>query len=139
MQITKINNTSFKQTFMPMYTKYTDTQKKVADEINREMENYKPTEALLKQNRRDFLVSRLGSNNSLRVFNCVMEYNYSCFQYRFEDPIYIGKYDKNHPFKREDIDNALKSPAKNHIKAGIMFSLASLFTALGLMKLLRRI
>ncbi len=142
MQISKINNTSFKQTFMHRRERYTDSQKRIADNIESEIDKYESLGALQNKprgERPDFMVARLGSKDSLRVFRCKMEYNYEAFQYLMKNPLYIGKYDENNKFKSEDIDEARKHSVKNTIKAGVLFSLASMLSAFGLKKLLRKI
>lgn len=136
MKINQINNTNFKQTYMPNYKRYTDIQKGIVEDIETKMSTY---EAKKEVSRPDILIARLGNKDSLYVFSCHKSYDYNTLSDSYENRLYVGKYDRNHPFNPEDIEKAQKYPRLNSFKAIALTVLATITASLGFAKKIHRI
>ncbi|MCM1003864.1 MAG: hypothetical protein NC408_05915 [Candidatus Gastranaerophilales bacterium] len=138
MKINQINNTNFKQTFMPNYNRYTDIQKEIGDDIAAKMDVYEKNqdrnnkEVANETYRPDILVARLGNKDSLHVFSCLKNFDYNTMRDLYMNKLYVGKYDKEHPFNPEDIEKAKKHSNLNSFKATALTFLAAVTAALGL-------
>lgn len=124
MQVNQINNTTFKQTFMPGYSNYTDIQKKIGNDIESKTASLDVSynEVPL---RPDLLVTRCGKTDSLHVFSCYRNYDYRRMSDFYENRLFVGKYDINHPFQVEDIAKAKSKATVNSIKARVITFIAT--------------
>lgn len=129
MKINQINNTNFKQTYMPNYNRYTDVQKQIGDDIKAKMDAYEIENESFNS---DILVTRLGKKNSLYVFRCHKSFDYKSMSDVYANKLFVGKYDTKHSFNPEDIEKANNSLVLNSLKTMALTFLATVTATLGL-------
>lgn len=137
MRTNQINNTNFKQVFMPGYGHYTDKQKAIGDYISDKINiaEEQPGAFPYSKGRPDFVLSTLGKKDSLTLFSCFKSFDYKDFTETYADTLYIGEYKTGENFAIEDVNKANKKPLLNKVKAaGIVF----MSTALGLLGITKR-
>ena len=124
--INNINSVNFKGIVYGGHRDFSESQKKVANDIQ--------TKLGKKAEKNDFLIKALADDivELSEVYNVKKVGTGINKEIQYSKVVYIGKYDEKHPFELEDYNYALKNKAKD-FKAIMLLALVYVATFLALM------